>query len=120
MNGVTRIQAVANVTIDATGTGYCTVTCPSGVRWEVDLTSVSTNVSDPTMADQPLVSLYLGSAPNAAQFLEGSYSGNRDASDSHFRLLEGESLTAQWTGAEPGLIATLRVSGQQIQIRPGM
>jgi hypothetical protein len=109
---------VNNVTLNAAGYGYCTITCPNGAQWTIDAMSVSTNVVDPTNAlFQPVVRIYRDSAPNMSHFLEGTYSGNGDTSNTMVRMRGGDTITAEWTAdasvasSYAGKIATFRIYG---------
>lgn len=106
----------ANVTLDATGYGFCFVTAP--VPWKVTRISVSTNAPVPTpgtgvVVVPPTISLYEGVSPNSSKFVEGSYNGNRTSSDTVHDLDAGESLCVEWRGntSHAGLIGTMTVKG---------
>jgi hypothetical protein len=58
--------------------------------------------------------VYLGS-PTPSAFIEGTYSGNRDASNTEQLIVGGESITCVWTGGTVGALATLRLSGMQAE-----
>ena len=99
-------STAAQVKLDATGAGQVSISPPS-VDWTVSLTSV--NVSSHTL--EPTFTLYLnGVSPTA--FLEGSYSGSQDSSDTEHRVMAGQSLIGVWNGGDAGAVATLRVTGQ--------
>jgi hypothetical protein len=83
---------------------------PSGGGWLVTL--VSLKVSSHTA--EPTATLFLNTV-NEAGFLEASYSGSGDSSDTTHVLLGGEILYCVWTGGDPGALASLRVSGWQYQ-----
>jgi hypothetical protein len=111
----------ANVKLDANGYGFCTVTVPGGVRWQVSRVSVATNApitapGSATVVVQPNCSLYTGSTPNASKLIEGTNSGNRDSSNTTHHLEGGEAITAEWIGtaSHAGLIATLTLNGIQV------
>lgn len=114
-----RFIRTASVTLSAAGYGFCTITCPNGVTWEVDFASVSTAVLVTPTVLQPTCTLYQDSAPNPSKYLESTYSGDRNSSDSKYVLMGGESLTAEWAnGALPihaGALATLTLRGYQTQ-----
>lgn len=112
--GPRPFSAVANVTLSAAGYGYCTIVCPSGLYWETDLLSVSTNA--PATAVQPLCKVYRDSAPNPARYQESTQYGNGRTSDSRYGLEGGDPLTAEWTGGLAGAIATFRIRGMQRQV----
>jgi hypothetical protein len=116
------------VVLDAAGYGFVTITCPYNVRWQVGHQSVSTNIAPAvllTTPAQPVVSIYQDTAPNAGAYIEGSYSGDRDSSDSTLEIVGGDSVTAEWNtpanGAadHAGLLATYVIRGLQFQEIPG-
>jgi len=104
---MTRFVRSGQVTLDSAGEGQVTIGCPSGARWKVETTTTSTTSTTRTTA-----SLYLGS-PSPAAFLEGTYAGNRDTSNTVHQVLGGEILTCTWSGGDAGATATLRVAGEQ-------
>jgi hypothetical protein len=108
---VSRFVRAATTTLDVNGTGQATLS-PDGGDWKITLTSVSVTTNIAT----PQVSVYANGV-SAQQFLEGSFSGYRDASDTVHVVAAGEQLIAVWEGGDPGANATLRVSGWQG--RPG-
>lgn len=105
----TRFIRTSTCVLDSTGYGTATVACPDGTRWTVDTTTVSTS----TAVLQPQASTYFGTGVSPGAFIEGTYSGDRDTSDTTHRLHGGEALTVEWTGGDPGATATLRLSGMQ-------
>jgi hypothetical protein len=108
-----RFDRVASVVLSSAGYGYATITAPQGVVWQVDLTSISTSVSPTAGGVQPVCTLYLDSSPNAGRFLEGTWSGNRDTSDSRYVLHGGQSITAEWMNGTAASNATVRIHGDQ-------
>jgi hypothetical protein len=111
-------SAVGNATLNAAGYATVTITAPDGVIWDVYLTSVSTSVG-PSAASttmQPVATLYEGTTATPSRYLQGTYSGNRDSSDSPYTLLGGDSITAEWVGGTPGTTATLRLRVKQKQV----
>lgn len=93
-----------SVTLDASGGGQVTISPP--VDWQVTLVSVVTT----TAVKQPTFSLYLDSATPSG-FLEGTYSGSRDASDTVHVIQPGQQLIGVWAGGDPGAKATMSVRG---------
>ena len=115
----TSVSVPNSVILNGAGYGYTTVTVPSGVRWDVALVSVSTNVvptTTGTSAVQPVVTLYQDTGPNPSHFLEATWSGNRDTTDSSYTLIGGDAITAEWQGGTPGSVATLRIRAYQTQV----
>lgn len=109
--GDIRMTRVGTGEFDSAGTATVTIGCPSGVRWRITAATVSTTSTARTTA-----SLYLG-APTDSGFLEGTYSGNRDATNTEHLVLGGEVVTCVWTGGTPGARATLRLAGVQSEDR---
>jgi hypothetical protein len=93
------------VTLDGTGAGQVVIG-PAGFDWLVRRTSVKTS----TAVKQPTATLYRGGVSDAA-FLEGSFSGANDASDTVHLMQPGELLYCVWSGGDAGARATLVVSG---------
>lgn len=110
-----RVYSPGSVTLDATGYGYCAVTAPSGVRWDVYLISVNTTQTDTTVKP-PRFNLYADNSPNRAHYIEGSGSGNQDSSDSPHVLYGGESLCGEWIGGTAGTIGTMTVRAMQQEL----
>lgn len=107
-----RVFSPASVTLSAAGYGFCSVTAPSGVKWEIYLISISTTQTDTTIKP-PQFTLYADNSPNRAHYIEGSGSGNQDTSDSPHILYGGESLCGEWVGGTPNSIATMTVRAMQ-------
>jgi len=93
---VSRFVRAATTTLDVNGTGQATLS-PDGGDWKITLTSVSVTTNIAT----PQVSVYANGV-SAQQFLEGSFSGYRDASDTVHVVAAGEQLIAVWEGGDPG------------------
>jgi hypothetical protein len=114
--GPETFTKVANVTLSAAGYGFCTITCPSGVKWRITSSTLSTNVGfRSTTTQPPSAVVYRDSAPNVSKMVEGTNSGNGSSSDTVYDLVGGDALTAEWTGGTAGSIATYTVRGMQIQ-----
>ena len=90
---------------DAGGEAQVTV-APPGVDWHVRITSVSSTSTADTTATIEI----------DGHFHEGSYSGNRDSSDTVFTLQAGSNLVCTWTGGTPGARATLNLRGLQTEV----
>lgn len=101
-------STTAQVRLDAAGAGEVSV-APNGsiAGWRVTLISVSTS----TRVNEPTFKLYREAATQA-NFLEGSFSGSQDASDTTHTVTPGSQLVGQWTGGDVGAVATLRVTGE--------
>ncbi len=102
--------ATAQVVLDGNGTGVASVTCDAGSRWEITNTAVST--TDTVL--QPTARLYYGSRPTPGSFVEGTYSGALDNSNTPHEIAGGETITVEWTGGDPGITAYLAVYGKRV------
>lgn len=102
-----ELRVSGNVKLDATGGGQVQVSAPGGVDWTV--TRVSIRVS--SNVKEPVFRLYRG-AVSDSEFLEGSYSGSQDSSDSVHELQAAQPLIGVWTGGDVGATATMSVSGR--------
>lgn len=100
-----KIVKVATTVLDASGNGVASLT-PDGGDWKVTITSVSVNSS----TSEPTANLYLNTVGDVG-FIEGTYSGSSDSSDTSYVVSLGEVLYCQWTGGDPGATATLRITG---------
>lgn len=92
-----------SVVLDGSGTGSVTFG-PS--RIETEYTSISVSVS--TNVDEPTASIYRGTV-NPGTLKSSTFSGSKDT-DSSFNdgsLFPGEYYTCQWTGGDPGAVATI-------------
>lgn len=105
MSAGDAFRAAGQVKLDATGTGQVTL-APPGIGWDVTLVSVTTS----TRVKEPVFKLYADAVADAS-FLQGSFSGSQDASDTPLRVAPGQFLIGVWTGGDAGATATLRVSG---------
>jgi len=100
-----RVVLVGQTVLDSSGYGSATIS-PSGSDVNVTLTSVSTD----TAVKEPVAKTYLN-VVGSSGFLEGTYSGSSDSSDTAFTIGQGESLTCVWTGGDAGANATIRITG---------
>lgn len=90
---------------DVNGTAVVTFSPPSLEYWEI--TSMAVSTSDPTNSTViPEARVTLDGV-----FKEGTYSGNLDASDTHFRIEKGQQFTCTWTGGTAGRTATFTLNG---------
>ncbi len=97
----------ASTTVAADGTATVDLG-PYGYDWVVTQTTVSTNVATGT----PKCFVYRDNT-NQSNFVEGTNSGNGDASNTRHLLPDGSRLYFVWSGATPGATATARVTGAQ-------
>jgi hypothetical protein len=91
--------------VAADGTASVTLSPPGSMEWHITVTSVecsSTTRSEVTIKID-------------GHYLEGTYTGNKDSSNTSYVVPAGSSITAEWTKASPGSAAALRVFGQQVR-----
>ena len=100
-----QFRVAQSATLSAAGGGQVTISPP--VEWEVQLVSVSVS----TAAAEPTFKLYLDSVTPSG-FLEGTYSGSQDSSDTTHRVQPGQQLIGVWAGGDPGAKATMVVRGE--------
>ena|SRR5882672_7726210 len=91
-----------SVRLDVTGNGTLYVS-PAG-RWQVTRTTVRTNQAA-TAVPIPRVDMYR-SCVSDGSFLEGTYSGNLDISDTAHSFDPGEQMLLVWSGGIAGTIAS--------------
>lgn len=92
-------------TFDAAGTATVTFSPPSLEYWDITSKAVQTN--DPTSTTViPEARVTLDGV-----FKEGTYSGNLDSSDTHYRIEKGQQFTCTWTGGTSGRQATFTLNG---------
>lgn len=90
---------------NAAGVAVVTFAPPSLEYW--DITSIGVQTTDPT--DSTVI-------PEARVtldgiFKEGTYSGNFDASDTHYHIEKGQRFVCTWTGGTAGRTATFTLNG---------
>lgn len=104
-------SAFATVILDGSGNGIASLG-PSRPRerWypAIVAVSVSSNVNEPTCK------IYMGPQISAATFVDGTYTGSNDSTDSGngSEVHVGEQVFAQWTGGDAGATATVTVTGE--------
>lgn len=96
----TRFKRSVPVVLDATGGGQADI-APTGGDWVIvhNSVSVSSNVNEPT------AKVYLNGV-SPAGFIEGSYTGSNDASDTRIVAREGDQLSCVWAGGDAGARAS--------------
>lgn len=102
-----RFTAIQQCTLDANGNGQVILT-PPGINWQIETTSVSVTTS----VKQPVFQMYRNSV-SPSSFLQGSYSGALDSSDTGIYVFTGQTIIGVWTGGDVGSIAVLRLEGTQ-------
>lgn len=102
-----------NGIFDAAGTLTVFYQCPSDSYVEINRYSVITD--DPVTGTVfPIAKVYLGEVGDT-NFLEGTYSGNLDASDGYVRLERNQKLTCVWTGGTTGRKGTFSLYGKRVR-----
>lgn len=66
-----------------------------------------------TSVNRTRASIYRNGATPANLIDSADVSGNNDTTDTQWELRQGEYLTLQWTGGDPGSTATATLSGVQ-------
>ena len=96
-----QFPKAVSVTLDATGAGQVSIS-PTGGDWV--LVNSAVTVSSSTL--QPTAKLYRNAVAQV-NFVEGSYSGANDSSNTRIVLKQGEQLICAWTGGDAGARASL-------------
>lgn len=96
----------AHVTLDSNGNGQVLIPSPG---LDVVTSTVAVRVSSQTK--QPRFDLYIDSI-DPSTWLEGTYTGALDLTDTPHTLQAGGVLYGVWTGGDAGAIATIIVRGQ--------
>lgn len=100
-----NLNETKSAEFDANGRAVVTYAPPSLEYW--DITSIAVQTTDPT--DSTVI-------PEArvtldGVFKEGTYSGNLDASDTHYHIEKGQQFVCTWTGGTAGRTATFTLNG---------
>lgn len=105
-------RASPATTLDATGGAQVEIGVTGG-DWVVTRSTVkvTTNTKEPTFR------LYRSRVSDAG-YLEGTYTGSDDVSDTRHVFQQGESIVGVWSGGDVGAKATLSLN--VIQYPPGM
>lgn len=94
-------------TAEFSAAGIATVTFspPSLEYWQINSKGVTTtDPTDATVIPEARVTL-------DGVFVEGTYSGNLDSSDTPYRVEKGQQFTCTWTGGTPNRLATFTING---------
>lgn len=78
-----------------------------------DVTRIVVRTSTPGVPPIPLCSVYLDTE-DANGLQDQTYDGSFDQSDCKIKVFKGSTLIAVWTGAAPGAILTMSLSGEQV------
>lgn len=101
---ISQFSRAASVVLDSAGAGQVQIAVTGG-----DWVIVGSSVQVTSNVNEPTAKLYRNSISDAT-FIEGSYTGSNDSSDTRHVLTQGEYLTCAWVGGDVGARATLRVT----------
>lgn len=102
------LQESVSVTLDGSGNGKATIGPVNQFQtWNVtnEGCTVTTNVNEPQFR------LFQSNGTSAGTYLGGSNQGSNDSASIDVTLYPGMKLTGQWTGGDPGAVATLALQG---------
>lgn len=101
----------ASVTLDGSGNGTVQLGPRIGQRWNV--TNAAVLIANAVKV--PQASWYAGGAPTPGNFVDGTFTGNLDATGriANFTITPGSYVWAVWAGGDPGATATLSIIGIQ-------
>jgi hypothetical protein len=99
-----------NITLDANGNGTVQIGPGiTGVAWIITQMATFTT----SVENNPVFNTYLGD-PIPQNFIGGTMSGNNDCNTGiNILLNNGQYITGQWVGGDPGATATFTVNGTQ-------
>lgn len=104
----TRVLTSVTATFDASGNATASVgPIVNSATWTIE--NIGTTTTSVTQAE---LSVFRG-PPSASNFVEGTYAGNKDSSNSIHYLANGELLSFVWSGGDPGTTATATLNGWQ-------
>lgn len=107
-----RFSVSRQVNLDSTGGGQVDLYPTGNGDWVI----VQLGVTVATSTNQPTAKIYRnGVSPTS--FVEGSYTGSNDSSDTRHVLKQGEFLSCVWSGGDAGARATMTVT--VVQYGPG-
>jgi hypothetical protein len=97
------------VILDASGNGTAQIGPRIGQRWNV--TNAAVLIANAVKV--PQASWYVGGAPIPGNFVDGTFTGNLDATGriANFSINSGQYVFAVWTGGDVGATATLSLLG---------
>jgi|SRR5882762_6629951 len=110
---INPLDGANNVTLNGSGNGTTSLGPLNGQTWNVNNVGIQTNTRTNPNAAVPECSIYIGGAPIAAFFIDGTNTGNLDSTDrtASFPITQGNRIWAVWTGGDPGSVATLSIVG---------
>lgn len=103
------INTSATVTLDGTGAGTVKLGPRIGQRWNI----TNAAVKIPNAVKVPSASIYVGGSPTDANFVDGTFTGNFDATGriANFPISPQDNVWAVWAGGDIGAVATLSLIG---------
>lgn len=106
------LSDAAFVTLDGSGNGTAKLGPNAhGVVWKPSRVAVKTT----STILSPTCQLFIGNTATSENFIDGTYSGSQNATDSAVgqELRLGQYIWAVWTGGDVGAQATLTVTGSK-------
>lgn len=105
------LNLAGQVKLNGAGNGTVSLGPNVGQRWTISVASIL--IPNPTLF--PRCELYMGALATPEFFVDGTYTGNLNASDAvaGMKLSNGQKIFAVWTGGDPGATATLSIIGIQ-------
>lgn len=104
-----RFRYSASTTLDAAGSGSVRI-APNGRDWAIRYLTVrtSTNVLE---ANASLYENYIG----ADYLIDATFTGSSgDTTDTVIPVLDGYAVVVEWTGGDPGAVATVTYTGDEV------
>jgi hypothetical protein len=103
------LNTSGRVVLDGSGSGRVTLTPNVGQRWTIRTASVRVAPS----VNIPQCRLYIGGDATDDAFIDGTYTGNLNSTDSlaAYPVSAGVKVIAVWSGGDPGAAATLSLWG---------
>jgi len=113
MSTVVPLDDARNVILNGSGNGQVSLGPILGQKWTVTNAGVQTSTRTNPNAAVPECSIYIGGAPIAQFFIDGTNTGSLDSTDrtASFPFSQGNKIWAVWTGGDPGSTATLSIVG---------
>jgi hypothetical protein len=103
------INLEGSVVLDGSGNGTVQLGPRIGQRWNV--TNAAVLIANAVKV--PQANWYAGGAPTPGNFVDGTFTGNLDATGriANFTITVGSYVWAVWTGGDVGATATLSIIG---------
>jgi len=105
------VSPSTSVKLNASGNGQCSLTPPSGTKWDLQLAAISTTGT----VKLPQCFLYLGNSNGPLTLIDSTNMGNSASSGKVIGapVYAGTYIWAVWTGADANAVATLQLYGLQ-------